>query len=146
MPQDLHNGHQPGRSAAISGRAVPTAVPPAYLRPLVDLPALRLANGARDLRDWEVQNAEGEVLGVVTDLLADPDRLVAEFLLVSDATGSGESIVPVSRMQVRGSHLVPGSGLEPIPLRYQSTVRLTLWTAAAAALLVLAWVIWSLAA
>ena len=115
-----------------------------HLRPLADLPALRLADGARDVRGWEVQNADGEVVGVVTDLLADPDRLMAELLLVSDAA-SGESIVPISRMQVRGSHLVPGGGLEPIPLRYQSTVRLTLWTAAAAALLVLIWVIWSFA-
>lgn len=145
MPQDPRSGHQPGRAAGSSERAVPTADPPAHLRPLVDLPALRPANGARDLRGWEVQNAQGEVLGAVTDLLADPDRLVAEFLLVSDAAGSGESIVPVSRMQIRGSHLIPGSGLEPIPLRYQSTVRLAVWTAAAVGLLVLAWVFWSLA-
>jgi hypothetical protein len=88
-----------------------------------------------------VRTTDGELIGVVTDLLADPDRLVAEFLLVSGVpAGDRESAVPVSRMEIRGSHLVPGSGLEPIVLRYQSTVRLTLWTVAiAAAALLLAW-------
>ena len=124
---------------------LPTGIPPAHLRPLVDLPALRLAEGARDLRGFEVHDADSERVGVVTDVLADPDRLVAEFLLVSDAASSGELIVPVSRMEIRGAHLVPGSGLEPIPLRYQSTTRLTLWAAAGAALVLLIWIIWSLA-
>ena len=121
---------------------LPTAVAPAHVRPLGDLPALRLADGARDLRGWELRDPGGELLGVVTDLLADPDRLVSEFLVVSDDV-SAESIVPVARMEIRGPHLVPGSGIEPIPLRYQSTTHLTLWAAAGAALLVLIWVIWS---
>ena len=125
---------------------LPTAVPPGHLRPLADLPALRLAEGARDLRGLAVYDAaDGEQVGVVTDLLADPDRLAAEFLLVSDAAASSRSIVPVSRMEIRGSHLIPGSGLEPIPLRYQSTMRLTLWAAAGATVVVVIWVIWSLA-
>ena len=123
---------------------LPTSVPPSHLRPLAELPALRLADGARDVRGWEVQDAGGTVLGVVTDLLADPDRLVAEFLLVSDEA-SGESVVPVDKLEVRGSHLVPGSGLGPVPLRYQSTTRLALWAAALGALAVLIWVIWSFA-
>lgn len=121
---------------------LPTAVAPAHVRPLADLPALRLADGAQDLRGWELRDTAGELLGVVTDLLADPDRLVSEFLVVSDDV-SAESIVPVARMEIRGSHLVPGSGIEPIPLRYQSTTHMTLWAAAAAALVVLIWVIWS---
>ena len=124
---------------------LPTAVPPPHLRPLADLPALRLADGSGDVRGWEVQDAGGETLGLVTDLLADPDRLVSEFLLVSDKESSGEAIVPLDRMEIRGSNLVPGSGLAPIPLAYQSTTHLTLWTAAAAALFVLIWVIWSFA-
>lgn len=121
---------------------LPTAVPPAHLRPLADLPALRLADGARDVRGWEVRDTGGELLGIVTDLLADPDRLVSEFLVVSDEA-SPETIVPVARVEIRDSHLVVGGGLAPIPLRYQSTTHLTLWAAAAAALLVLIWVIWS---
>ena len=123
---------------------LPTSVPPAHLRPLADLPALRLADGAPDVRGWEVQDTGGEVLGVVADLLADPDRLVAEFLLVSDEA-SGESIVPTDRLEIRGAHLVPGSGFGPVPLRYQSTTRLALWAAALGALAVLIWVIWSFA-
>ena len=122
---------------------LPTAVPPAHLRPLADLPALRLADGARDVRGWEVRSTGGEVLGIVTDMLADPDRLLAEFLLISDKATSGELIVPVDKMQIQGSHLVAGSGLEPIALRYQSTTRLALWAAGAAALLVVIWVLWS---
>jgi len=90
-----------------------------------------------------VQDTAGEVLGIVTDLLADPDRLVSEFLVVSTKASSGEAIVPVDRMEIRGSHVIPGSGLEPIPLRYQSTTHLTLWAVAAAAFLVSIWVIWS---
>ena len=123
---------------------LPTAVPPAHVRPLAELPALRLPDGERDFRGWELRDTGGELLGVVTDLLADPDRLVSEFLVVSDDV-SAETIVPVARMEIRGSHLVPGSGLEPIRLHYQSTTHLTLWAAAAAALLVLIWVIWSFA-
>lgn len=122
---------------------LPTAVPPSHLRPLADLPALRLADGARDVRGWEVRGARGELLGVVADLLADPDRLVSEFLVVSD-DGSSESIVAVAGLEIRGSQLVPGSGLEPIRLQYQSTTHLTLWAVAATALVVLVWIIWSL--
>ena len=116
-----------------------------HLRPLAELPALRLAAGARDLRGWRVHDADGSLLGTVRDLLADPDRLVAEFLLVSNSADAGEAIVPLSGVEIRDSQLVPGRGLEPVPLRYLSTVRLTLWAAAVAALLVLAWVIWSFA-
>jgi hypothetical protein len=123
---------------------LPTAVPPAHVRPLGDLPALRLPDGERDVRGWELRDTDGELLGVVTDLLADPDRLVSEFLVVSDDV-SAESVVPVARLEIRGSHLVPGSGLEPIRLQYQSTTHLTLWAAAAAVLVVLIWVIWSFA-
>lgn len=124
---------------------LPTATPPAHLRPLVELPALRPADEARDLRGWEVRDTGGDVLGLVTDLLADPDRLVSEFLVVSTKASSGESIVPLDQMEIQRSHLVPGGGLAPIPLRYQSTTHLTLWAAAAATLLVLIWVIWSFA-
>lgn len=121
---------------------LPTAVPPAHVRPLAELPALRLADGARDVRGWELRDTGGELLGVVTDLLADPDGLVSEFLVVSDDV-SAETIVPLASMEIRGSHLVPGSGLEPIRLQYQSTTHLTLWALAAAALIVLIWVVWS---
>jgi hypothetical protein len=123
---------------------LPTAVPPAHVRPLGDLPALRLPDGERDVRGWELRGTDGELLGVVTDLLADPDRLVSEFLVVSDDV-SAESIVPVARLEIRGSHLVPGSGLEPIRLQYQSTTHLTVWAAAATVLVVLIWVIWTFA-
>jgi hypothetical protein len=116
-----------------------------HLRPLAELPALRLADGARDLRGWPLHGADGALLGTVRDLLADPDRLVAEFLLVSTTVDAGEAIVPLSGMEVRDSRLVPGRGLDPIPLRYQSTVHLSLWATAVAALLVLAWVIWAFA-
>jgi hypothetical protein len=122
---------------------LPTAVPPAHHRPLAELPALRLDDGARDLRGWEVRDAGGVTLGLVIDLFADPDRLVSEFLLVSGKEPPGESIVPLGRMAIRESHLIPGRGVEPIRLRYQSTTHLTVWTAVAAALLVLIWVIWS---
>jgi hypothetical protein len=122
---------------------LPTAVPPAHLRPLAELPALRVADGAGDVRGWEVRDTGGDVLGLVTDLLADPDRLVSEFLVVSTKASSGESIVPLDRMEIQRSHLVPGGGLAPIPLRYQSTTHLTLWAAAAAAVVILVWAIWS---
>jgi hypothetical protein len=88
------------------------------LRPLAELPSLRLAAGARDLRGWHVQDADGKLLGTVRDLLADPDRLVAEFLLVSTRADSGEAIMALSGMEIRDSHLVPGSGprADPPPI------------------------------
>ena len=127
-------------------KELPTATPPAHLRPLVEFPALRLAEGAQDLRGKEVRSVKGELLGTVSDLLADPDRLVAEFLTVATAAApEREVIVPLSGLEKSGAHLVPGRGLEPIVLRYQSTLRLTLYTSAfSAALLLLIWIIWSL--
>lgn len=118
--------------------ALPAAEPPPHLRPLADLPALRLADPARDLRGREVRTIRGERLGVVTDLLADPDRLVVEYLLISQ--DAREWTLPVSGLEIRNGQLTPGAGLEPILLRYQSTIRLTVWAAAAAAIVaLLAW-------
>ena len=120
--------------------ALPAAEPPAHFRPLAELPALRLADDARDVRGWDVRTPDGERLGVVTDLLVDPDRLVAEYLVVLQEPGARERHVPVSSLDMRDAHLALGAGFEPIPLRYQSTARLTAWTAAAAALVaLLAW-------
>ena len=89
---------------------------------------------------------EGELLGIVSDLLADPDRLVAEFLTVATANATErEVIVPLSKLALYDAHLVPGGGLDPIVLRYQSTLRLTLYTSAVStAFLLLIWIIWSL--
>jgi hypothetical protein len=120
--------------------ALPAAEPPAHLRPLAELPSLRLADPAQDVRGWEVRTIDGARLGVVSDLLADADRLVAEYLLIRQEPGGGEWTVAVSSLDLRDAYLTPGSGFDPIPLRYQSTVGLTVWTAAAVAIVgLLAW-------
>jgi hypothetical protein len=122
---------------------LPAESPPPKLQPLADLPALVIADASRDVRGWEIRSETGQVLGVVSDLLADPDRLVAEFLVVSPVrAGDAESFVPVAALAARPPHLLLGSGLQPIKLRYVSTVRLTARTATAAALLV--FIVWSL--
>ena len=122
---------------------LPVEVPPPKLQALAELPALVVADASRDVRGREIRSHTGQVLGVVSDLLADPDRLVAEFLVVSPLNGrDAEAFVPLAAVEARQEHLVLGSGLQPIELRYVSTVRLTATTAAAAALLVL--IVWSL--
>ena len=121
---------------------LPVESPPPTLQPLAELPALVIADASRDVRGWEIRSDAGHILAVVSDLLADPDRLVAEFLVVTPAgAGHTESFVPVAALAARPPHLVLGSGLQPIKLRYVSTVRLTTRTATAAALLVL--IVWS---
>ena len=52
------------------------------VRPLAELPMLRLINSAWDVRGWEVHGQDGRRLGIVTDLLVDIDRLRADTLLV----------------------------------------------------------------
>ncbi len=102
-----------------------------------------IADARRDVRGREIRSHTGQVLGVVSDLLADPDRLVAEFVVVSPVkAGDAEVFVPLAAVAARQEHLVLGSGLQPIELRYVSTVRLSATTAAAAALLV--FIVWSL--
>lgn len=120
------------------------------LRALADLPALVVADVRGDLRGCEILAADGRTLGLVTDLLVDMDRLVAEFVIVARGGGAAaqagageEVVVPLSalaRVSERG--LARGPGLPPIPLRYRSTVALTLRVAAVVALLLaLAWVL-----
>ena len=127
----------------MSNRRLPVESPPSGLQPLAEFPALALADARRDVRGWEIRSEDGEVLGVVSDLLADPDRLVAEFLVVSLAKGDNVPVfVPAAALSTRPGYLVLGSGLKPITLRYVSTLRLTATAAAAAALLIA--ILWSL--
>jgi hypothetical protein len=113
-------------------------------RPLTELPMLRLADHARDVRGWEIDGHDGHRLGTVVDLLVDIDRLRADALLVSPA-GSDDAdamlVVPLHSLSPdRGSprRMVPGEGMPPIAIRYQSTTRYALWGAIAAAVIALA--------
>ena len=118
------------------------------VRPLAELPTLRVADGARDVRGWEVRGHDGRRLGTVADLLVDIDRLRADTLLVSLASGDGAGamvVVPLHGLSLEhGSNrrLVPGEGMPPIGLRYQSTTRYAIWVAIAVAIIALAgWVL-----
>ena len=113
---------------------------PSRLQPLAEFPALGIADARRDVRGWEIRSDDGEVLGLVSDLLADPDRLVSEFLVVSLMKGGGDQVyVPVGALSTRSEHLVLGNGGLPIKLRYVSTFRLTATIAAGALLVVILW-------
>ena len=118
------------------------------VRPLTELPTLRVADRARDVRGWEVRGHDGRRLGTVTDLLVDIDRLRAETLLVSLDGGDRAGamvVVPLHGFSPeRGSNrrLVPGEGMPPIGLRYQSTTRYAVWVAIAVVIIALAgWVL-----
>ena len=113
-------------------------------RPLAELPMLRLADQARDVRGWEIYGQDGHPLGTVVDLLVDVDRLSADALLVSPA-GSDDAdamlVVPLHSLSPdRGSprRMVPGEGMSPIAIRYQSTTRYAVWGVIAAAVIALA--------
>jgi sporulation protein YlmC with PRC-barrel domain len=110
-------------------------------RPLTELPTLRVADPARDVRGWEVGSHDGRRLGTVADLLVDIDRLKADTLLVAPA-GSDRAgamvVVPLHALSPEhGSNrrLVPGTGMPPIGLRYQSTTRYSIWVAIAVAII-----------
>ena len=118
------------------------------VRPLAELPTLRLIEPARDVRGWEVHGQDGRRLGTVADLLVDIDRLRADALLVSLADGEHAGTMVVVRLDgltpQRGSHrrLVSGEGMAPIALRYQSTTRYTVWGAIGLAIIALAaWIL-----
>lgn len=117
-------------------------------RPLTELPTLRLADPARDVRGWGVRSHDGRRLGTVTDLLVDIDRLRADALLVTPAGSdrAGAMVVvhlhALSLEQGSNRQLVPGTGLPPINLRYQSTTRYSIWVAIAVVMIaVAAWVL-----
>jgi hypothetical protein len=105
------------------------------LRPLAEVPALRLVHSHRDVRGWEIHGQDGRPLGRVVDLLVDVDALQAKALLVSRAGERGDGSRAVVRLQALAPEdrahrrLTPGAGMEPIALRYQSTTRFTLWAA-----------------
>ena len=115
-------------------------------RPLAELPTLRVADPARDVRGWAVRSHDGGRLGTVADLLVDIDRLRADSLLVTPA-GSDRAdamvIVPLHALapdQHSTRQLVPGTGMPPIGLGYQSTTRYSIWVAIAVVILaVVAW-------
>ena len=118
------------------------------LRPLTEVPTLRVADRARDVRGWEVLDHDGRRLGTVADLLVDIDRLRADTLLVSLASDdpSGAMVVvplhDLSSEQGSLRRLVPGGGLPPIGLRYQSTTHYAIWVAIAVGIFALAaWVL-----
>lgn len=118
------------------------------VRPLTELPTLRVADPAHDVRGWEVRDHGGHRLGTVADLLVNIDRLSADSLLVSLGGGGRADtmvVVPLHGLSPEhGSHrrLVPGDGMPPIVLRYQSTTRYAVWVAIAVAIIALAaWVL-----
>ena len=118
------------------------------VRPLTELPALRVADRARDVRGWEVRGHDGRRLGTVADLLVDIDRLRADTLLVSLTGGDRAGamvLVPLHGLSPEhGStrRLVPGEGMSPIGIRYQSTTRYAIWVAIAVVIVALAgWVL-----
>lgn len=118
------------------------------VRPLAELPTLRVAARARDVRGWDVRGHDGRRLGTVADLLVDIDRLRADTLLVSLAGGDRAGamvVVPLHGLSPEhGSNrlLVPGEGMPPIGIRYQSTTRYTIWVAIAVVTIALAgWVL-----
>ena len=118
------------------------------VRPLTELPTLRVADRARDVRGWEVRGHDGRRLGTVADLLVDIDRLRADTLLVSLAGGDRAGamvVVPLHGLSPEhGSNrrLVPGEGMPPIGVRYQSTTRYAIWVAIAVVTIALAgWVL-----
>ena len=114
------------------------------VRPLTELPTLRVADRARDVRGWEVRGRDGRRLGTVADLLVDIERLKADALLVSLSGGDRAGamvVVPLHGLSPEhGSNrrLVPGEGMPPIGLRYQSTTRYVIWVAIAVVIIVLA--------
>ena len=118
------------------------------VRPLADVPTLRVADPARDVRGWEVLGHDGRRLGTVADLLVDIDRLRVDTLLVSLDSGdpAGAMVaVPLhglSSEQASRRRLVPGGGMPPIGVRYQSTTRYAIWVAIAVVIIALAgWVL-----
>jgi len=118
------------------------------VRPLSEVPTLRVADRARDVRGCEVCGDDGRRLGTVTDLLVDIDRLKADTLLVSLTGGDRAGamvVVPLHGLSPEpGSNrrLVPGKGMPPIRLRYQSTTRYVIWAAIAVVIMALAgWVL-----
>ena len=112
-------------------------------RPLAELPTLRLVAGARDLRGWGVHDHDGRRLGNVVDFLVDIDRLRADTLLVSLVGGDHAGalvVVPLDSLSPQhGAHhrLVPGEGIPPIAIGYQSTTRFSTWAAIAVAIIAL---------
>jgi|RhiMethySRZTD1v2_1073278.scaffolds.fasta_scaffold361079_2 sporulation protein YlmC with PRC-barrel domain len=114
------------------------------VRPLSELPTLRVADRARDVRGWEVRSHDARPLGTVADLLVDIDRLRADTLLVSLAgSDRAGALVVVSLHGLspeRGSNrrLVPGEGMPPIDLRYTSTTHYAIWVAIAVVIIGLA--------
>jgi sporulation protein YlmC with PRC-barrel domain len=118
------------------------------VRPLTELPTLRLADAARDVRGWEVIDRDGRRLGTVVDLLVDIDRLEAETLLVSPGGGDRAEVrlvVPLRGLspdQGGTRRLVAGEGMPPIGLRYQSTTHYAIWVTIAVVIMALAgWVL-----
>ena len=116
------------------------------VRPLAELPTLRLVERARDVRGWKVSAQDGRTLGTVVDFLVDVDKLQANKLLVSFPDGgehetvrvlSVDEVAPEDRTH---RSLTAGHGMAPIAVRYQSTAKLTLWAAIGVALMALvAW-------
>ena len=130
------------------------AIPP-HLERLTDLPSLRLAKPSQDVTGWQVVGPDGRPAGRVTHLLADPDRLVVEHVVVAPSgdpaapppEDPGETIVALASLAAvpRERRLVPGSGIGHIPLRYQSTTNLVWWAGGAVVIgFVLAWALGAL--
>lgn len=125
---------------------LPLAQVPPLVQRLDELPSLVIADAMDDVRGWEVRSEDGRLLGRVSDLLVDPDRLKAEFLAITPAgPGDPDVSVPLSSLEQRSGYLIRGRGMRSIGLRYRSTTRLTLWTVVGIVVLLLGWIIVSLA-
>jgi hypothetical protein len=74
MMTDRHRNHGLAPDPAPSGNS------PSRLRRLSQLDEYKIANGDPDVRMWNVNDANGERVGVVHDLLVDMETLDVQFL------------------------------------------------------------------
>lgn len=105
-----HNGLYAGDHPIVrTGQAgpAPAAEPVPGLVPLRQLGGYRIADGAPDVRGWNVVTGEGSTVGTVVDLVVDTHAETIRYLVVS---GSGEpgALVPIgySRVDKRNQRVV----------------------------------------
>lgn len=105
-----HNGLYAGDHPIVrTGEAGPTpaAEPAPYLVPLRQLGGYRIADGAPDVRGWNVVTGEGSTVGRVADLVVDTQAETIRYLVV-DGGGEPGALIPIgySRVDKRNERIV----------------------------------------
>ena len=98
-----HTGLYAGKHPILREALAPAA--PSGMRRLTKLPQYRIADGEPNITGWDVMGDHGSRIGIITDVIIDPDAEQVRYVVLKRETDDVEVAVPVGYADVLDKQL-----------------------------------------